>query len=758
MNSNGSLYFLKKLRTRYLFSKITEVTLWAFSAATTAYLATNLLGFSAFSIVVAGATFTTTILVGIFSFKLYKVEILKIISYLDGKYPELQNSSDLLIDQNNSLSPLELLQREKVAAQLKEIYPAIKLPNRTSSAALAFVAMVCVTFLLTGFKSAVAPKINNDRHIHKHGAKVKVLPATTKNFVININPPSYTELKSVETQNPELTVPEASMVGWSVEFSGPVEKAYLIFPNADTLKLTALQGKYTGSRKLQTSGFYQIYWKQISGQHQTSDYYKIEVIKDQAPEVTIPDFPQFTEFTIDQNLTTTVAANIKDDYAIKSAWIIATVSKGSGESVKFREEKLLFTTPQKFGTKQSRAVRTLDLKRLGLEPGDELYFYAEAEDNRIPIPNRSRTETYFISLKDTSTQNLSVEAGLGVDLMPDYFRSQRQIIIDTEKLLKKKKSISVHEFKSTSNELGYDQKVLRLKYGEFLGEEFETQIGPGESGDQGHADENQNVTQQYGHVHDKENGHNLVQEKKPNESGHHDHGNSIDPKTGLEKTENPADEYKHSHDSEEEATFFNQSVRSKLKAALSIMWDAELYLRLYEPEKSLPYQYRALKLLKEVSNDSRIYVHKTGFDPPPLKEEKRLTADLKEIRSTSERLDEKEMENFPSIRQALTRTEILLHKTPEKLTADDKLVFRAAGNELAGLALQRPGKFLSSLTKIKELTDDEIPRSDMPETLEVIYKAFQQALPKQPHRPEQLQQTLHSLDEAFLKNLDESKR
>ena len=34
-------------------------------------------------------------------------------------------------------------------------------------------------------------------------------------------------------------------------------------------------------------------------------------------------------------------------------------------------------------------------------------------------------------------------------------------------------------FKSQSNEIGFDQKVLRLRYGQFLGEEFETSAGGG---------------------------------------------------------------------------------------------------------------------------------------------------------------------------------------------------------------------------------------------------------------------------------------
>jgi hypothetical protein len=99
--------------------------------------------------------------------------------------------------------------------------------------------------------------------------------------------------------------------------------------------------------------------------------------------------------------------------------------------------------------------------------------------------------------------------------------------------------------------------------------------------------------------------------------------------------DDPLATFAHNHDDGEVATFFVQSVRAKLKAALTVMWDAELHLRLFDPEKSLPYQYTALKLLKEISNDSRIYVHRTGFDPPPLKEEKRLTADLSEVQTST---------------------------------------------------------------------------------------------------------------------------
>jgi hypothetical protein len=80
-------------------------------------------------------------------------------------------------------------------------------------------------------------------------------------------------------------------------------------------------------------------------------------------------------------------------------------------------------------------------------------------------------------IKDTVSYGPGVEGTLGVDLMPDYFRSQRQLIIDTEKLIANRGKIPQKEFNSTSNDLGFDQKALRLRYGQFMGDETE---GPAE--------------------------------------------------------------------------------------------------------------------------------------------------------------------------------------------------------------------------------------------------------------------------------------
>ena len=55
-------------------------------------------------------------------------------------------------------------------------------------------------------------------------------------------------------------------------------------------------------------------------------------------------------------------------------------------------------------------------------------FWLRAEDNRRPEPQTGRTETHFVLLADTAAPRQVASEGFGVDLVPEYFRSQRQMI------------------------------------------------------------------------------------------------------------------------------------------------------------------------------------------------------------------------------------------------------------------------------------------------------------------------------------------
>jgi len=57
--------------------------------------------------------------------------------------------------------------------------------------------------------------------------------------------------------------------------------------------------------------------------------------------------------------------------------------------------------------------------------------------------------------------------------------------------------------------------------------------------------------------------------------------------------------------------------------ALEQMWQSELFIGLFEQRKALPYQEKALEILKDVQLKIRVYVKRTAYDSPPLNEEEK---------------------------------------------------------------------------------------------------------------------------------------
>ena len=748
MSDKETNYRISRLKNRYVMVRLLEVL---FFVASSIFLMLGVLYLlnTDFYVKIALSFVTGTAVVAerVLRYKLIYLTDQTLIRHLNFHYPQLEQSVDLLLLDVDSLVGLQQIQQRKIASQFDSLYPEIKIPSFLPQSIGIFIFCVSAYFGLTSFAS---PFDWSDRKASTNLASTLIQQngntATIDFLSITITPPFYTGLSSFVATSSDLKIPEGSVATWSIRFLGEVEQPQILFANKDAINLTHAKEGYSKSAILMESGFYQIQWKE--GQKiNRSNYFKIEIVKDELPKVAIDNLNQFAQLSLTNLLKVQVKSTLQDDYGLNSATIIATVSKGSGESVKFREEKLKFETPKSIIGKKVNASLTLDLIKLGMEAGDELYFYVEALDNKIPTPNYNRTETFFIAIKDTVKQVAVEDEGLGVDLMPEYFRSQRQIIIDTEKLLKEKKRLAPHQFKNTSNELGYDQKVLRLRYGQFLGEEFEGQIGKA-SVEEDH-DDHESTIEKFGHTHDKENEHNIVSDKKLDPTAHQHNEVQKDP----DAKENPLEAFAHNHDDGEEATFFVQSVRAKLKAALTVMWDAELYLRLFEPEKSLPYQYTALKLLKEISNDSRIYVHRTGFDPPPLKEEKRFTGDLTEVRNSSAQTKQSSEASFTEIRKALVLLDYLVDQDVSTLSQKDKNQLRLAGQELAVEIMKRPGKFLEGLSLLKKMEDTEMNKTDLHFNLRSIQKIFWKLIPVQPVSPSKATTSAHKLDQQFLESL-----
>ncbi|KAA9331384.1 hypothetical protein F0P96_14150 [Hymenobacter busanensis] len=591
----------------------------------------------------------------------------------DRYFPALEDSTGLLLTATPGLLPE--LQRQRVAERLLTlpVEEALSVPwkPRMLAAALLLAAAVAVAYWPTApQRRQNAPLVAlrfPDAPSNPAPAAPRIVETT-----VQIVPPAYTRLAAYAAASPSFRCPQGSVVRWRVRTSRSAKKVpELLLAGGQRLAFRPVPNvplEYAVQYRFTTSALYNIRFAGL-----LSDDYAVEVMPDRSPELRLLAPAPYTLIGVRRVPEVAVRLQLRDDYGLARARLVLTTAQGSGEAVKFGETTTDLSAFVRQRPRTATATATLRLPALGLTFGDELYVYAEAWDN---AGHRTRTDAHLVQWEDTAATGDLASMALGVNPVPVYFRSQRQIIIDTEKLLKERGKLPALEFQQRANSIGEDQKVLRLRYGKFLGEEYE----------QGETAPRPPV----------------AEEADEHGADDHDHGAEPATEAGLPTAESLTEPYIHRHDDEETADFLEPQVKAKLRAVLSQMWDAELQLRLAEPRLALPYEYRALRLLKEVQQQTRAYVRKSGVDLPPLPEaEKRLTGDVTAAALTPHQAQRALPTTHTELRAALTALRQLPAGTPAG--PRETAMLQAAGLALGEAAVRQPGTMLPALRAWRQL-------------------------------------------------------
>lgn len=661
-----------------------------------------------------GASFILAVLIFIVMFGVlsairrpWKITIKSILSFLNQSYPELEESSELVLKPVGTLNLLESLQLQKVEQALHQV-PGTpqQFGRRLKQAGIFVVVALILSFALAKlpihWHSAMGKLVTDTMGVSaKNLPPEKILPQI-KTTSLTITPPAYTNRPGRKQDRFTLDVEEGATVKWNIQTNIDVKQISLIFNEHEVLKMQSGSDKSNWhlSKIITTPGFYQ-----VSVDGKLSDLYPVTVIKDAPPVIKINTPKQYTHIDAGEAPKVAINASVNDDYGISNAIINATVAKGSGEAVKFKEYKLNFSEAFGAHSRQYNLQKLVDLPSLNMEPGDELYFYIQAQDTH---QQTSRTDVYIVSIQDTA-QLLSMDGLVaGVNVKPEFFRSERQIIIDSQNLIHAKDSLSKDEFNKRCNDLGADQKMLRLRYGKFLGEEDESKIG---------------------------------------EEG----GTELSKAENFSNTAMIMDAYTDKHDNAEDASFLEPAVKEQLKATLTEMWKAELQLRMYKPSDALPFEYKALRLLKDLQQKSRSYVAKTGYNPPPLKLEKRMTGDLSKIAEPINHEDiKKQGDQFEALKKAVVVLEQL--KTDPKLNAIDQHTLQVASAQLSAKATAQPGIYLPAVSAMKQIVSSGKATEN---NIAVVEKAIQRALPVNRAMPQSSSSSADiGLSQGYFKNLN----
>ena len=614
------------------------------------------------------------------------------LQHLNRRFPDFEESAQLLIEEDSDLSPMRRLQRNRARAVYTENLTRLAQWRPLIKYRLA-IAVILVFVLIAMTSSQL--RLLADRWL---SASTTIITAAGTNagatqithMAISIQPPEYTGLPASKTNLANLDIVEGSLVEWDLAFSSTADHYILQLSDGQTIDLGPdADDHWHASSTILRTDLYRIIGKTADQETSIGDIYALTVTLDQAPDVRIL-VPDTSTLEIPKQGPATFSSSvlIKDDYGVQSAEIIASVAKGSGEGVKFRDQKLSFDTSEQTD-RGTLYQREWDLQALGMEPGDEIYFTVLATDNKQPDPNTGRSETVIVRWLEDEQTGLAAE-GLAIDFIPEFFKSQRQIIIDTEQLLEDQNNLESQIFKDTSYEIGRAQADLKHKYGQYLGDEFGE--GPGE---------------QLGIMHE-------IAEASAGEHGgdepgtdEHGHEESASINTRISTTAEILDLFGHNHGDPEIGPITKRNPVALMKRAVSEMWQAEKHLMQAEPEQALPFEYEAYKYLKLARQADRIYVKRLGFEPPPVSEDRRLTGELDEILTYQLREDTNAAEQTgPRADQILLREAFnsLSTQTPSaELTTAQRALFTRLSAHLMSLSEQRPALIKQAATVEKLL-------------------------------------------------------
>jgi hypothetical protein len=632
--------------------------------------------------------------VGFWLYRLRQPRLRALAQRLDRLYPELEDSTGLLLydESQQPLNLLEQLQQQRVLSRLttRQAEQSYLLPFSWKPALLVTAALL---LLLAGSiwwqrptrttpTSAALP-------VHFPDAETPVqpgqpAPAKLLNTRLLVLPPAYTRQASFTPTSLSFSCPAGSRVRWTAQVSRPTSSAPVLEMGAKRIPFRVVPDQPTQFVAEATVAASTLYRLRFAGQ--VSDDYALDVVPDRAPTLQIQTPKPYTLIEFGTSSTVPVRVLMRDDYGLAEAQLIATVAQGQGEAVKFKEFVTNLSNQLAGQPRQATVSTSLRLPALGLTYGDEVYFYVRARDNARHL---TRSDTYLVQWEDTTVQDGLTDMSLSVNVVPAYFRSQRQIIIDTEKLMAERASLPAAAFAERANNLGFDQKMLRLRYGKFLGEESENSMGaappPVASDSTKLAD---------GHSADDGHDHSAAASSSPTDQG-----------DAASATAELMEPYMHRHDDSETADFLEPAVKAKLRGVLNQMWEAELRLRLAKPAEARPFEYRALRLLKQVQQQTRAYVRKSGFEAPVLPEATaRLSGDLAGAATPRVQHQATRPATQPELRDAVRLLAAL--RTGQPARPADAVTLERAGQAVAQAALQRPGAYLTAVRALRQLATD----------------------------------------------------
>lgn len=510
-----------------------------------------------------------------------------LVATLDRAHPELEDSTDLVFADPAGLSPLQWLQAGRIATRVERLSsrPLLE-PWPTRDMVIGAIIVIAVAGAVLAWPDQRAPVLAPADEGLSASPGVPRLVGQQ----LMVEPPGYTGAPTRSLDTLDARVPEGSRLVWTLRFAPQPSNASLVKHDGAHIVLRLREGMWRASHRVTQSLLYRV---RPEGGRGVPPLHRIEMIADRPPEVRmVTPRETLNTATAGQRIWRVMFEAVDDYGVVPAATLRLILAQGEGENVTFRERSL--TVRGVGDRRRMRFGAGIDLGAIGFsEPGDLIaqLTVRDAEGHRVQGPG------VILRRPPPRPADSGLEA-MTRQALPAYFRSQRQVIIDAEALIASRPRLAADRFLSRSDAIGDDQRLLRMRYGQFMGEE---------SGGGATAAMPTNDAEETSH--EAEAGHE-----------HQEAASSVFGALG-----DITAEVGHTHDEPEAATLLDPETRATLRQALDAMWQSESALRVGEPKRALPHAYRALRFIKQVQQATRIFLARTGPQLPPVDESRRLT-------------------------------------------------------------------------------------------------------------------------------------
>ena len=535
----------------------------------------------------------------------YRLDANWLVRSLNSRRGDMEDSADLLLHQV-AVNPLQRLQQQRIVNRLHESPANLRKPWPVASLASSTVIAFLISVIAVQWPTAPPRGMTQAQPAARHPSGIPAL----QRINVQITPPRYTRLPARSVQALSFKAPADSIVQWSLRFSHTPVEAALIFLDGREVPLQSNGTTWTARLTLAAPALYRL---QVDGQlWDAGKLHRIDVTPDLPPQVNVVQPVHSLSLASARQPNWEVGFVANDDYGVRAQAVLhLTLTQGSGENISFHEQHLKLDGQ---GTTQHRRYQhQLDLSALGMTEGSDLIVQLEVADNHAPQRQLARSPSIILRMGGKPEVESAGIEGVVRRVLPAYFRSQRQIILDAEALQKKRRTLAPGMFLKQSDAIGVDQRILRLRYGQFLGEEAEGGPKPPPTGDATQAEHAQ----------------------ADDDHGHEAPGT---PTPIFGQVDHLLENFGHTHDIAEAATLLDPETRATLKQALDQMWQSELQLRQGQPDLALPYAYKALGLIKKVQQADRIFLARVGPQLPPVDERRRMTGKRDGIASRTDPL------------------------------------------------------------------------------------------------------------------------